>query len=225
MMVTVSAVMVPVLLIFNASSVKNAVLELITVVSATPPVPLTAGFIVSEMVAVWVRLPLVPVTVMVEVPAVAVLAAVNVIVLVPVVDAGLNAAVTPAGNPLALKATLPVKPPLGVIVIVSVAVAPALTETDVEEAAMEKLGRGGAVTVSAIVVLAVSVPLVPLIVMVAEPTVAVLDAVSVTVLVLAVEAGLKAAVTPAGKPAALNDTLPVKPPCGVTVIVVLPAAP
>ena len=50
--------------------------------------------------------------------------AVNVSELVPVVEAGLNAAVTPAGSPLALKATLPLNPPVGVTVMVLVAVAP-----------------------------------------------------------------------------------------------------
>ena len=60
----------------------------------------------------------------VAVPAVAVVDAENVTVLEPPVDAGLKEAETPVGNPLALKATLPLKPPLGVTEIVSVAVAP-----------------------------------------------------------------------------------------------------
>ena len=47
----------------------------------------------------------------VVVPTVAVLEAVNVKMLLgPVADAGLNAAVTPAGWPLALSATAPVNP-------------------------------------------------------------------------------------------------------------------
>ena len=57
-------------------------------------------------------------------PVVAVVDAENVTVLVPAVDAGLKEAETPAGNPLALRVTLPLKPPLGVTEIVSVAVAP-----------------------------------------------------------------------------------------------------
>jgi hypothetical protein len=44
--------------------------------------------------------------------------------LVPVVDVGLNAAVTPVGKPLAVKATLLLKPPVGATVMVLVAVDP-----------------------------------------------------------------------------------------------------
>ena len=53
-------------------------------------------------------------------PVVAVLDAAKVSVLVPVVDAGLNVAVTPAGKPPAASATLPLKPPEGVTVTPSV---------------------------------------------------------------------------------------------------------
>jgi len=66
---------------------------------------------------VWLSEPLVPEIVMLDVPVAAEAAAVRVSVLVPVVDAGLNVAVTPTGSPFALKATLPVKPPRGVTVI------------------------------------------------------------------------------------------------------------
>jgi hypothetical protein len=44
-----------------------------------------------------------------------------------VVEAGLKAAVTPVGNPLALSATDPVNPPEGVTVIVLVPVDPRVT--------------------------------------------------------------------------------------------------
>jgi hypothetical protein len=64
------------------------------------------------------------VTVTVAAPSVAVLDAVNVRVLVPVVEVGLNAAVTPAGKPAAVKATLLVKPPVGTTVMVLLAVDP-----------------------------------------------------------------------------------------------------
>jgi len=53
----------------------------------------------------------------------------------------------------------------------------------------------------------------------------VLEAVKVSVLVPVVEVGLKLAVTPEGKPLALRATLPVNPPEGVTVTVLLPVAP
>lgn len=71
--------------------------------------------------------PPVPVTVTLTIPSAAALDAASVrALLVPVVDAGLNVAVTPLGNPLALKATLEEKPPLRVIVIALVPPAPRL---------------------------------------------------------------------------------------------------
>jgi hypothetical protein len=57
------------------------------------------------------------------------------------------------------------------------------------------------------------------------PVAAVLPAVSVNVLVLAVLLGLKDAVTPPGKPDADKLTLPLKPFCGVTVMVLVPLVP
>jgi len=83
---------------------------------------------VSAIVVVWLSDPLVPVTVTVAVPVVAVLLAVNVRTLVLVVDVGLKAAVTPLGRPLAVSATLPVKPPEGVTVIVDVPFEPWVTD-------------------------------------------------------------------------------------------------
>ena len=80
--------------------------------------------------------PEVPVMVTVEVPAVAVLASVKVTVLVVVVGLVENAAVTPVGNPLAARVTLPVKPFKSDTVMISVAVLPAVTETVDELAAM-----------------------------------------------------------------------------------------
>jgi hypothetical protein len=63
--------------------------------------------------------------------------------LVPVADAGLKLAVTPAGNPLALKATALAKPPLRVMVIVLVPLAPRLTVRLVGAADSEKSGVCG----------------------------------------------------------------------------------
>ena len=57
------------------------------------------------------------------------------------------------------------------------------------------------------------------------PVAAVLLAVSVNVLVLVVLVGLNEAVTPLGRPEADRLTLPVKPLCGVTVIVLFPLVP
>jgi hypothetical protein len=84
---------------------------------------------VKEMLVVWERLPLEPVTITLAVPVAAVAEAVNVRALVPVVGFGEKLTVTPDGSPLALKVTLPAKPPLGVTVIVLVAVAPRATDT------------------------------------------------------------------------------------------------
>jgi hypothetical protein len=79
---------------------------------------------VSERVAVLVKVPDVPVTVTVDVPVVAVALEVSVNVLVPTVLLGLKEAVTPLGKPEADKLTLPVKPFCGATVIVLVPMAP-----------------------------------------------------------------------------------------------------
>jgi hypothetical protein len=71
----------------------------------------------------------------------------------------------------------------------------------------------------------VKAPDVPVTVTVDVPVVAVALAVSVNVLVPVVLLGLKEAVTPLGKPEADKLTLPVKPFCGATVIVLVPMVP
>jgi hypothetical protein len=87
-------------------------------------------FTVRLIVVVRVRPPPVPVTVTVAAPSVAELDAVKVrmlsVLLALVVEPGPKLAVTPLGNPLALKDTLPVKPPLRVVVIGIVPLAPRL---------------------------------------------------------------------------------------------------
>lgn len=86
---------------------------------------------------------------------------------------------------------------------------------------------GSAVTVRLIVVLAVVEPLVPVTVIVAVPTVVVANAVKVRVLPAEpfTEAGLKAAVTPAGRPVAVNATVPLKPLIGVTAMLLVAVVP
>jgi hypothetical protein len=79
--------------------------------------------------------------------------------------------------------------------------------------------------VSERVAVLVKAPDVPVIVTVDVPVVAVALEVSVNVLVPAVLLGLKEAVTPLGKPEADKLTLPVKPFCGATVIVLVPMVP
>jgi len=81
------------------------------------------------------------------------------------------------------------------------------------------------VTVSATVVVRVRLPEVPVMVTVAKPRVAVLEAVRVSVLLLVALAGLKDAVTPAGRPVADKATDPMKLLSAVTAIVLAPEAP
>jgi len=76
------------------------------------------------MVAVSDKEPEVPVTVTVAAPVVAVLLAVRVKTLVPVVGLVPNAAVTPVGSPEMASATLPVNPFKFATVMLSVAVLP-----------------------------------------------------------------------------------------------------
>ena len=68
----------------------------------------------------WLRLPDAPCTVIVKVPVLAPLLAVRVRTLVLVVEVGANVAVTPDPIPVAVRATLPVKPLAGCTVIVLV---------------------------------------------------------------------------------------------------------
>ena len=75
------------------------------------------------------------------------------------------------------------------------------------------------------VVVLVKLPEEPVTVTVTVPAAAVLLAVSVNVLVLAVLLGLNDAVTPLGRPDADKLTLPLKPFCEVTVMVLTPLVP
>src|SRR5664280_1027034 len=110
------------------------------------------------MVVVEVVLPEVPVMVTVAGPVVAVLLAVKVKTLVPVVGLVPNAAVTPAGNPDAARVTLPVNPPTSVTVMVSVVLPLLATVTLLADGASVKPAPG---TVRAIVAECVTEPSVP----------------------------------------------------------------
>ena len=79
----------------------------------------------------------------------------------------------------------------------------------------------GGITARAIEVVLVNVLHVPITVMFALPTAAVLLAVSVSVLVAVVGFGLNAAVTPLGRPDTARFTLPLNPFHGVTITGVL----
>jgi hypothetical protein len=84
---------------------------------------------------------------------------------------------------------------------------------------------GVGVTVRVSVVVMVKLPEVPVMVTVAVPVVAALLAARVKVLLPVVLVGLKPAVTPLGRPEADKLTVPVKPFCGVAVMVLVPLAP
>jgi hypothetical protein len=174
---------------------------------------------VMAMVVDAVKVPDVPEIVTVAVPIVAVALAVKVSTLVVVVGFVPYATVTPLGRPVAAKVTLPVNPPESVTVMVSVAVLPSVIASVDADGARLKLGTNLTATVSAIFVVAVSVPEVPVMVTVELPAVAVLLAVRVSTLVAVVGLVAKAAVTPLGSPDAASATLPVNPPTSVTVIV------
>ena len=169
--------------------------------------------------------PEVPVMVTVDEPTAAVLLAVSVSTLELVDDAGLNEAVTPLGKPLAVKVTLPVNPPVSVTVMVSVPLAPWATDKVAAEGLSVKLPVPAAFTVSAMEVVAVRVPEVPVMVTVAAPVVAVLLAVRVSTLLPIVGLVPKAAVTPVGKPDAASVTLPANGLTSATVMVSVPLLP
>jgi len=183
------------------------------------------GFTVSATVVLFDKLPEVPVMMTLTVPVVAVLLAVRAKELVFVVLVGLKEAVTPVGRPEADKLTLPLKPFCGVTVIVLVPVAPCVMVRLLGDAEIVKFGTGMGFTVREIVVAFDKLSEVPVMVTVTVPVADVLLAVNVNVLVLVALVGLKEADTPPGRPEADKLTLPLKPLCGVTVIVVVPLAP
>ncbi len=219
--VTVPVGLAPVTVAVNVTDAPEGIefaLEVRVVVVVVAPVTVRA------MVVVAVRLPEVPVMVTVAVPAVAELLAVSDRTLDVVVLVGLNDAVTPLGKPDAARLTLPVNPFWSVTVMVLVPPEPPGLIVKLLGAA-DRVKSGGPVTVRVMVVVAVRLPEVPVTVTVAVPAVAELLAVSDRTLVVVVLVGLKDAVTPLGSPEAAKLTLPVKPPAGVTVMVLVPAAP
>ena len=95
---------------------------------------------VSASFVVAVKLPEVPVIVTVADPVVAVLLAVSVSTLDPVVGFVPNAAVTPLGRPDAARVTLPVNPPISVTVIVLLPLPPCVIVRLLGESERVKLG-------------------------------------------------------------------------------------
>src|SRR5467141_793626 len=98
------------------------------------------GFTVSEIVAVFVKLPEVPLMLTVAAPVEAVLLAVSVKVLVAAAGFGLNDAITPLGRPEAVRLTLPLKPLRGVMVMVLEPLAPCVKVRLLGEVDTRKLG-------------------------------------------------------------------------------------
>lgn len=158
-------------------------------------------------------------------PATAALPTVNVaVVLVTPAPkfAGLNDAVTFAGNPSAAIVTAPAKPPWRSSVNATVPVCPCGMLT-VEDPAVSPIdGFAGTFAVKLMVVVAAVTPLpVARIVTVAEPDTAVAPSVSVRTLDVALELtveGANAAVTPVGRPSAVSVTSPENPPVRTIVI-------
>src|SRR5207249_880872 len=169
------------------------------------------------------RVPEVPVMVTVTVPVVAVGFAVSVSVLVVAVGLGLKAAVTPLGSVEGDRVTLPVKPFCGETVIVLEPVLPWVTVKIGRASGRERVGAAATVRLS--VVVRDMVPEVPVMVTVTVAVVVAGVAVCARVLLVAVGLGLKAAVTPLGSVEGDRVTLPVKPFCGETVIVLEPVLP
>ncbi len=97
---------------------------------------------VKAIVVLAVRLPEVPLTVIVAEPTVAELLAIRVTTLLPVVGLVAKVAVTPLGKPDAASVTFPVKPFWPVTVMVDFPEAPRATLREEGEAPSVKLGAG-----------------------------------------------------------------------------------
>lgn len=136
-----------------------------------------------------------------------------------------NAAVTPAGKPLALSVVAELNPPVLVMVMVLAPLLPWVMVREAGEALTVKFGVAEELTVRASFVVAVRLPEVPVIVTVELPVVAVELAVRVSTLLPVVGFVPKAAVTPVGRPEAARVTLPLKPPTSVTETVLVPLPP
>ena len=128
-------------------------------------------------------------------------------------------AVTPLGSPDADRVTVPLNPFTAAIVTEPLVVNPS---GSARVAGWNDSVKFGAVTVSAMVAVAVSVPEVPVTVTEYVPAAAVLLALKARELVLVVLAGVKTAVTPLGNPVAERATVPLKPFLALTIIVLLP---
>ena len=138
--------------------------------------------------------------------------------------AGLNEAVTPEGRPVAVSATALENPPVPAMLIVAVAARLRGTLRPVAVEVSLKLA-GALATVSATVVFAVTLPMVPVTVTVALLAAADEPAVSVNRADVAVVLVSKDAVTPVGSPLTVNAAAPVNPLVGLTAMTLVPDVP
>jgi hypothetical protein len=124
---------------------------------------------VKVRVVVWVEPPPVPLIVMGCVPVPAFLETVSVKCEVPApgaaMEAGLKLPVTPEGRPVAERATAELNPPVTVVVTTAYPLWPRARDPAVGETEMAKAGVAEAVTVKETVVVSVSMPPVPVMVM------------------------------------------------------------
>ena len=148
---------------------------------------------------------------------------VSVRVLEDVAGFGLNDADTLPGKPEADKLTVPVNPFDGAMVMLDLPFVP--REMLKVEGEAERLKFGPEVTVKEIVVVLVRFAQTPLIITVNVPSAAVALAVRVSVLLPAVPAGLKEAVTPLGRLEADKLTVPLKPLSGLMLMVLVAVFP
>lgn len=184
--------------------------------------PEAAAVTVRPIVTLADSEPDVPVTVTVAVPAGAFEAALKFSgMLLP--DGVPHAAVTPEGTPLTETVTEPLKPLCGASVMVLAPLPPGLSVT--LDGFAVSVNEADPVIVSVRRALLVSVPDVP--VMVSVAVVGAADALTFTVSRLLVVAfwGLNDAVTPAGRPETPRLTVPLKPFCALTVMVLVPLLP
>lgn len=168
-----------------------------------------------DSVAVCFREPLVPVIVSVEVLAGALdaTASFSALAAAPLMLAGVKVAVTPVGSPLTDRATAALKPFCGGAVTLKDAEAPSMIDKEVEAAERVNVGT---TTTSETFTVALSEPLVPVIVSVEVPAAAPDATVSFSALAVVplMLVGVKVAVTPLGSPATDRATAELKPFCG-----------
>ena len=176
--------------------------------------------------------PLVPVIVIGYVPGVASADTVRVRFDLPepVTEVGLKLAVTPAGRPVADSVTVERNTmELPDTETTTIPLCPGSTEVDVGETETEKPAGPDAVTVSETVAVCVIPPPVPVMVSVEVPVAAVDATVSVNLDEpepgAGMDAGLKLAVTPEGKPVTDKATAELNPPDTVVVMVDEPLLP